>query len=429
MALYSIDVGIVSRKRGSNILRHVAYRAAERIHDHSSKRAFDYTSKTDVAHREIVTPPGAPEWMRDREQLWNAAQSCEKLSNARLAQDVFVAIPRGVAPQHRAALIREFVEETFVQRGMVADFAIHNPTASDGQEFPHAHITLTTRQIEDTPQGFGKKLPNWSHPNRIWDIRAKWERHVNRSLERSGTLDRADRRSRRERRREVEAWLAKAIAQRDRPRAKYLAELAADLERPPMPNMGRAAVNMEKRGTRTWAGDAVRKWQALWTVERMQARRRQRVREANRAMQRVAIQELISRTKVRWVNRFDQLLHPTRPAARRRDHEPRKPFTPSHLPVHRDEPVSHERGQARAVVERLIGERRHEHAPGDAGYANPELRQRLEQLLSGAYMSRKSPTRGRQREQLERTLTRRGPARPAASPHSMHRAADTEHDR
>lgn len=44
---------------------------------------------------------------------------------------------------------------TFVSRGMVADIAVHNKVASDGQKKPHAHVMPTIRPIEG--DGFGKK--------------------------------------------------------------------------------------------------------------------------------------------------------------------------------------------------------------------------------------------------------------------------------
>mgnify|MGYP003082467294 CR=1 FL=1 len=41
------------------------------------------------------------------------------------------------------------IEENFTSKGMIADCNIHNPTASDNEEQPHAHILLTLREIDE----------------------------------------------------------------------------------------------------------------------------------------------------------------------------------------------------------------------------------------------------------------------------------------
>ena len=43
---------------------------------------------------------------------------------------------------------------------MIADINIHNPKASDGLDQPHAHVTLTMRDIG--PDGFGNKRRDWN---------------------------------------------------------------------------------------------------------------------------------------------------------------------------------------------------------------------------------------------------------------------------
>ena len=52
-----------------------------------------------------------------------------------------LAIPREILLEQYADLIRDYCQEFFVSKGMIADFAIHDK--GDGN--PHAHILLTMR--------------------------------------------------------------------------------------------------------------------------------------------------------------------------------------------------------------------------------------------------------------------------------------------
>ena len=255
-----MHVSYVSRRAGSSAVRHAAYRAGERIWDERASRMRDYTAKRDVVHAEILAPGGTPEWMRDRSRLWNGVEAAERRKDSRLAQEVYVAIPREVRPEKRVDAIREFVQDTFVAKGMIADFAIHAPSATDGREDPHAHVMLTTRQVEG--DGFGLKCRVWDHPARVAGYRLAWERHANQALARSGSIQRVDARSLRAQRRDAEERLRRAIARRDRGSAQYHARATAILDRIPEIALGRAASHMEKQGRQTERGRKLREIRA-----------------------------------------------------------------------------------------------------------------------------------------------------------------------
>ena len=84
------------------------------------------SKKQDVASTEILLPENAPEWMADRENLWNAVEANEKRKDAQLAREFNFALPRELTLEQNIELAREFVKETFVNQGMVADLCIHN---------------------------------------------------------------------------------------------------------------------------------------------------------------------------------------------------------------------------------------------------------------------------------------------------------------
>lgn len=160
MAIYHLSVKIISRSRGRSAVASAAYRAGEKLHDLREGKTHDYSRKGGVVHREVIAPAGAPEWATQREVLWNRVEASEKRKDSQLAREVEIALPRELGPKARAQLVRSFVKEEFTSKGMIADVAIHNPKASDGQENPHVHIMLTMRHLENWE--FGGKNRQWN---------------------------------------------------------------------------------------------------------------------------------------------------------------------------------------------------------------------------------------------------------------------------
>ena len=128
MAIYHFSVTAIARSQGRSAVACAAYRAAERLYDERYDCVRDYTRKKDVAHTEILLPEGAPAWMGDREKLWNTVECIEKRKDAQLAREFTVALPRELTLEQNIALAREFVQTTFVAKGMVADLAVHTDT-------------------------------------------------------------------------------------------------------------------------------------------------------------------------------------------------------------------------------------------------------------------------------------------------------------
>ena len=58
--------------------------------------------------------------------------------------------------EQQVEAVRSFVSESFVDRGMIAEVAVHR----DDPRNPHTHILLTTRAI--TADGFTEKVRTWN---------------------------------------------------------------------------------------------------------------------------------------------------------------------------------------------------------------------------------------------------------------------------
>ena len=176
----------------------------------------------------------------------------EKSGNAQLAREIEVSLPVELNREEQLKLVREFIQKTFVDKGMCADLAVHDK--GDGN--PHAHIMLTLRPLN--PDGTwgakcrkvydldadGNRIPNgkggwkshrenttdWNDSGKAEEWRAAWAGFVNHALEANGIAERVDHRS-------------------------YKRQ---GVDKIPSIHMGPAASRMEKKGIRTFKGDTNR---------------------------------------------------------------------------------------------------------------------------------------------------------------------------
>lgn len=204
MASYHFSAQIVGRSplRGGrsgaprNVVAMAAYRAGDRLQDAASGRVADFSGRRGVVHSEILAPEGSAPWLRERESLWNHVEAMERRRDAQLARELNLALPHELAPAARAELVRSFVREHFVGRGMVADLAIHEPVPEKGDDprNHHAHVLLTLRQA--TPEGLRPvKTREWNSDTLLLLWRKAWNDAQNRALERAGLRARVDHRT------------------------------------------------------------------------------------------------------------------------------------------------------------------------------------------------------------------------------------------
>lgn len=189
MAIYHYQVQNIGRSSGRSAVACAAYRAGERLFCRETGTEKDYTRKDSVDEKMIMAPDNAPDWVYDREDLWNEIHAKENRKNSRFCREANVAFPRELSREAQIELVRDFVQREYVNKGMVADVCCHNLEGDN----PHAHIMLPTRVI--TPEGFGKKERAWNDKKMLLQQREAWANHCNRSLEREGVRERVDHRS------------------------------------------------------------------------------------------------------------------------------------------------------------------------------------------------------------------------------------------
>ena len=233
MAIFRLNAAIISACTGGGAVRAAAYRHAVRMVSHAFTETTSFTHKAQaMVHAEVALPEDAPEWAenafghaafadalrlvradvqaqgsdmseaamqraamaRVSERLWNAVEHGEIRLNriprrAQYARSLTVALPRELDQAAQIALMQGYVRASLSDRGMVADWVIHDK--SDGN--PHAHIMLTTRDLGSAD--WGRKRRDWNARDVLSDLRSDWAQHANLALERAGFNERIDHRS------------------------------------------------------------------------------------------------------------------------------------------------------------------------------------------------------------------------------------------
>ena len=150
MALFHLSVTQVKRSAGQSAVASAAYRAGENLYSQYYGEYSDYTRKGGVICSGILLPPQAPHEYQDRQTLWNAVEEVEKHPKAQLAYSFDIALQNEFSLEENIALARQFLLEQFVRRGMVVDYAIHQPDKEDGGiPNPHFHVLCPIRPIEE----------------------------------------------------------------------------------------------------------------------------------------------------------------------------------------------------------------------------------------------------------------------------------------
>lgn len=230
MAQYRFSGAVIGRGDGRSAVAAAAYRSGERLIDERLEMSFDYRARGGVEHTEIMLPEGAPAALADRSTLWNAVEEAEKRRDAQVAREVQLSLPHELDAEQRRELVREFVQAAFVDKGMIADVAIHTPGREGDERNHHAHIMLTTRRVN--AHGFGPKAREWNSRDTLAEWREQWAQAQNRHL-------------------------AKALGP-DAPRVSHKSLEDQGLDREATVHLGPTASAIERKGERSERGEVNR---------------------------------------------------------------------------------------------------------------------------------------------------------------------------
>lgn len=217
MAIFHMSFSNISAGKGRSAIASAAYRSGKKLFDQKEGRSYFY-ARSVMPESFILTPKNAPAWASDREQLWNEVERKDRRANSRYAKEFNVALPVELSEDEQKELLTKYVQENFVDEGMVADVAIHR----DHPDNPHAHVMLTNRPFNpDGTWGLKSKRENildengnktytgnsrfprsrkvwlvdWDKKEKINQWRHNWAVSVNQVLEQKNIPDRISEKS------------------------------------------------------------------------------------------------------------------------------------------------------------------------------------------------------------------------------------------
>ena len=219
MAIFHYTIKIVGRSKGKSVISASAYLNGDVMKNEETGRISYYTSKKEVVYTRLMMCENAPpEWQivpeenikrfqksvrykrsEDKEaalkkfkitfqkqRLWNEVLKIEKNADAQLGRSFEFALPKEWSRQEQIQYTTDYIQKTFVDRGMCADWSIHDK--GDGN--PHVHLLLTMRPFNPDHSWGKKEVKDWdfvrdkngnivideSHPN-WWQDKKNPDRH------------------------------------------------------------------------------------------------------------------------------------------------------------------------------------------------------------------------------------------------------------
>ena len=139
---YNFDCRVVNNSTSSSVAM-AAYRSGEKLYSEKDGETKSYKVREVQPQSFILKPEHAPTWTLNRERLWNEVERYEKRDGSQIARSLLLSLPNQFNEEQQFELTREYVQENFVDEGMVADVSIHR----DEKNNPHAHILLTMREF------------------------------------------------------------------------------------------------------------------------------------------------------------------------------------------------------------------------------------------------------------------------------------------
>ena len=244
-------IKISTRSNSPPTTAQAAYQSGERLYDERTHRTKNYNDKRGVIFTEIQLPENAPEEYLDRNKLWNSVEWSETNWNAQMARKFHIALPRELPMEQNIEMIREFVQEQFVSRGMIVDLAVHDPDPPNHN--PHVHLMMPMRAVDEN----GKWLPKChreyvldENGDRIKDEKDKWK------FRKVFTTDWDDRSNAETWRQAWEDIQNRYLEAAERPeRISMKSYERQGIDQIPTVHMGPAVTAMERRGIETNIGN------------------------------------------------------------------------------------------------------------------------------------------------------------------------------
>ena len=190
MAIFHFTVKIVGRSKGKSVISASAYLNGDVMKNEETGRISYYTSKKEVVYTSLMMCENAPpEWLHvpeenikrfqqsirykraddkdaalekfkitfQKQRLWNEVLKIEKNADAQLGRSFEFSLPKEWSRQEQIDYTTEYIQKTFVDKGMCVDWSIHDK--GDGN--PHVHLLVTMRPFNLDHSWGNKEVKDW----------------------------------------------------------------------------------------------------------------------------------------------------------------------------------------------------------------------------------------------------------------------------
>ena len=197
MAIFHFTVKIVGRSKGKSVISASAYLNGDVMKNEETGRISYYTSKKEVVYTSLIMCENAPsEWLHvpeenikrfqqsirykraddkdaalekfkitfQKQRLWNEVLKIEKNADAQLGRSFEFSLPKEWSRQEQIDYTTEYIQKTFVDKGMCADWSIHDKRATSDKSAvgnPHVHLLVTMRPFNLDHSWGSKEVKDW----------------------------------------------------------------------------------------------------------------------------------------------------------------------------------------------------------------------------------------------------------------------------
>ncbi|HGC6690780.1 TPA: MobQ family relaxase [Streptococcus agalactiae] len=249
---FHFNISMISRGKSKSAVASAAYISCEKIKNEWDGEVHDYHNKKGLLHSEIFLPENVPIALKDRTTLWNSVELNEKASNAQLARNFIIALPKELSFEENKKLIIDFIQENFVSKGMIADLAIHDESDEENNNI-HAHIMTTLRPINEKGEWQAKSKKEYVLDENGEKIKLKSGNYKTRKVELTDWNDKGNA----EKWRKNFARLCNQYLEKNHQekRVDHRSYKRQGIEEIPTIHMGASASALEKKGIETDKGN------------------------------------------------------------------------------------------------------------------------------------------------------------------------------
>lgn len=249
---FHFSVNIISRGKGKSAVASAAYISGEKIKNEWDGVTHDYTRKEKVLVKDIILPDHIPKEFNDRSTLWNKVEMAEKNSNAQLARQFIIGLPKELTLSENKNLVERFIKENLTSQGMIVDYAIHDESQDKNGNI-HCHIMTIMRPINEKGEFLAKSKKEYILDEKGEKVLNKNGKPKTRKIELTTWNDKGN----------VEKWRENFSDLCNKYLAKNKIEKRVDhrsfkrqgIKQIPTIHLGASASAMERKGIRTEKGD------------------------------------------------------------------------------------------------------------------------------------------------------------------------------